>query len=106
MKTIEQAANESLPSVAGLESDYTKGKEFGYLLGFNKGVAFAQRWIPLEEEKPEYAEPILIKFENGTYEVGYYLRHKYREDSFYNYESNDIEFKIDTVTHWRPIERN
>ena len=95
MKTIEEAAD-----------DYScrKDNETESYCGFKNGVQFAQRWIPVEEEKPEYMEELLLKFVNGTHEVGYFLRKKGHEDAFYSYIQPNIEFRLEAVTHWRPID--
>ena len=52
MKTIEQASNEA----------YIKAGHNAYFVnGFNAGVDFAQRWIPVEEELPPIGEKVITK---------------------------------------------
>ena len=56
MKTIEEALNIA----------YDECKSNAYFgNGFKKGVEFAQRWIPVEEELPEKSKQVIVKLENG-----------------------------------------
>ena len=83
MQTIDEAAKEF--------SSYEPAQ-----IGFKAGIAFAQRWISVEEELPEvdYNEPypILIK-----------------KDKIYNifvlwiFSPNDIEMLKTSFKFWRPI---
>lgn len=87
MKTIEE----------GLDEAYKKSGQNAYFgNGFNSGVEFAQRWIPIEEELPRQIE-IFWKGE-FEYDKGYL---NFTECSY-----SEIEFLIDStsMTHWRPIE--
>ena len=87
MKTIEEAA-------------------YGYnLVGkviFKKGVEFAQRRIPVEEEIPDekngYINKEVIAFtsENCVYILIY--------DDYLGWLPNGTDADIDSITHWRPIE--
>ena len=87
MKTIEEAA-------------------YGYnLVGkviFKKGVEFAQRRIPVEEEIPDekngYINKEVIAFtsENCVYILIY--------DDYLGWLPNGTDADIDNIIHWRPIE--
>ena len=55
----------------------------------------------MEEKDPEYCEKLLLKCDNGTYWIGYFLRHKNRSDAFYSYQEPDIEFILTDVVEWR-----
>ena len=56
MKTIEEALNIA----------YDECKSNAYFgNGFKKGVEFAQQFINIEDEKPEYYEPVIIELQNG-----------------------------------------
>jgi hypothetical protein len=118
MKTIEEAAEECLGNApCGLPcyeyDDYNAGVVYGAEYGFECCKEFIQRWIPVEEEMPEFSDEnrnqkFLVK---GYYEVGGL---KGEEDfetlklDFGAYEA--IGEKLFSgkprfiVTHWRPIE--
>lgn len=85
-----------------------------YDQGFNNAVNFilskweeSTRWRKVEEEKENipYCVPLLLKLNDGDIKLGYYLDHKYREDSFYSINDNGIEFLIEGVTEWQPINK-
>jgi hypothetical protein len=101
MKTIKQEAN-SYYSEFYMESSIPDREAMTEM--FIAGVEFAQRWIPVEEELPEYAEELLLELENGHHEVGYYLRKKGHKDAFYSYVQPNIDFILYDVIRWRPIE--
>lgn len=75
---------------------------------FKAGVEFSERWIPVEEELPEYNVPVLMKNQFGFYGIGEIEKGKWR---FYSVESyaGMLNLKmyspeeIAKVTHWRPI---
>ena len=108
MKTAEESAEQCM--IDTIRSNQSKGQKYNsnedIESAFILGAEFAQQWIEVEDELPEYGTACLLKFVDETYEVGYFFSHKYREDSFYSYCQNDIEFKVEAVTHWRPIERH
>jgi hypothetical protein len=52
---------------------------------------------------PPFNKPLLLRFANGSFEVGYYLTHIYRDDNFYSYPEPNIEFILEAVTHWKEI---
>lgn len=85
MRTIDQAAKE-------FSLDETEQSIFA------AGVEFAQRWIPVEEELPDYDIPVLFVEMNRTSNP--YLGH--RSKLIDNFVSMALSYK--SVTHWRPIE--
>ena len=99
MKTIEEAAKEyAEKNKKARKSDFITKKDF------KAGVEFAQRWIHVEEELPEKFDKnriineVLIKSAEEYINLGWYEEnHK----CFYSFSS---EYKLDNVTHWRPIE--
>jgi hypothetical protein len=98
MKSIQEAA---------IENSLRKNeeKEIAHILScedFSKGVEFATKWHEINENTPT-GTPILLKFVNKSYEVGYYIKQKYRGYGFYSHFEADIEFVLEGVTHWRPI---
>jgi len=99
MMTIDLAAKDPSINRGLLMSTTIKIAE----VSFKAGVEFAQRWISVEDP-PKYGIEIFVKFSNGTHSSAYYLKHKYRGDSFYNYPEPDIEFILKDVISWRPIE--
>ncbi|MDL2310119.1 DUF551 domain-containing protein [Parabacteroides sp. OttesenSCG-928-B22] len=104
MKTIEWLAVEKYQGQQSLPA-HKQIPAQNFIDWAQFGAREAQRWISITEELPNYGEPVLLKFVNGSYEVGYYLQHKERNDEFYSYIEPDIEFIFQAVTHWRPIER-
>lgn len=62
--------------------------------GFNAGVEFAQRWIPVEEVLPPEDKEILFKNDNRTF-LG-----TYENKTWYSYTDEEA----DNITHWREIE--
>jgi len=113
MKTIEEAIFTS-----GIFSD----NETDFANGFEKGVEFAQRWIPVEEDLPGIGVNVLIKSKewidedynpNGV-RFGFMddiawtsVRWCNQIEEFVTIttDSDDEELNIfQTPTHWRPIE--
>lgn len=97
---LEIAMNEAYKQ-AGENAYFGTGFKMGaeYM---KKEIEDKNRWISeTDEEKPVYCAPILLKFYNGTYMVGYYLRHKHRKDMFYSYTEPDVEFVLEAVKEWR-----
>jgi hypothetical protein len=94
MKTIKQAARE-----------YWREGQLGFKpaadteSAFIAGVAFAQRWISVDEELPPDRENILIKCgEEYVIVAGYYME---ENRAFY---CPYISYSLGNATHWRPIE--
>ena len=88
MKAIEEAAKE-----AGLVNRMAKTN---IEEAFKKGVAFAQRWIPVDEELPKDRLQVLCKGD-GFIEVLTY------NNQFGDWESNVDMEAVFYVTYWRPI---
>ena len=100
MKTIEEALN--------IAYDASKSNAY-FGNGFKKGVEFAQRWIPVEEELPDVGEMVLTKMEkrHGDTRVQNYYSTATRlenqgEWQTVNWVDHSISFGH--ITHWRPIE--
>ena len=82
MKTIEEALNIA----------YDECKSNAYFgNGFKKGVEFAQRWIPIEEELPEKSKQVIVKLENGWHTCTWIT------------EDGTFAFNV-KPTHWRYID--
>ncbi len=113
MKTIKEEIEENVRLTPNMR----------YKHGFEDGVYFCQRWIPIEENLPEHIFHE-VKQSNGNTLIFYenYLVRGYwdnvgkREDTlmatympysigyYFNVhkQTNTVNF---IVTHWRPIER-
>jgi hypothetical protein len=120
MKTKKEAADECIQLFNNdgyipnyTEDDYNAGFLEGVRRGFNEGVEYAQRWIRVEQELPEFSEEnknrqFLVKGHielNGKSGKEFfsvlrldYAAHDYGIDCF------DIDRHNLVVTHWRPIE--
>ena len=82
MKTIEEALNIA----------YDECKSNAYFgNGFKKGVEFAQRWMPVEEELPEKLVQVIVKLANGWHTTTWIT------------ENGDFAFNV-KPTHWRHID--
>ena len=93
MKTIEQAAYDNCHNVEN---------ESNFIDGFMAGAAFAQRWIPVEEELPEIKRKsyqVLAKVKPTL--MGKVL---YCAVTVYFSSKKALEDKFKNYTHWRPIE--
>ena len=114
MKTIEEAATDFSKDIR--ENSLTgnnAGKQqyqVGRKIGFNAGVEFAQRWIPVEEELPESGNNVLVKLSKPDYNslikdakvesiaIAYVnCYNQFITSMMNNWES-------DFITHWRSIE--
>ena len=91
MKTLEQAAREYVKNrkYSINETNYEKN-----ISHFIAGAEFANRWISVDEELPDFDTLILCKTNVGGYFIGVF---------------NDLVFSVralavSDVTHWRPIE--
>lgn len=111
MKTISEKINEEIHSMqcGGCipnyeEDDFNAGNLYGFSCGFEAGVEFAQRWIPVKEELPENKlnEVYLVKFQLANKREGIGLA------TFFNIGIGDpwtIKGSCSRdITHWRPIE--
>lgn len=97
MKTIYDAAWQSYVSIES-ESDFVDG--------FMKGVEFAQRWISIKEELPEFRVEVQIKYQitiNDQKEICYgYDKLILKCEDCYMF-AVELDHKI-KVIEWRPIE--
>ena len=102
MLTIEQAANEHT------SGGWTDDK----IVSFKAGAAFAQRWIPVEEELPlAYisgnwdglkSDFVIVKFKNGDWTKAV-LYSGTMDGSEFNDWYCEQDYQISNITHWRPI---
>ena len=102
MKTIEQAAMEYATQDRKTRSEHA---------AFAAGVAFAQRWISVEEELPEANTQVLVKIECmnkekifEVFSLGSYDDWAKRWYILHLLIENKYHCKHWHVTHWRPIE--
>lgn len=106
MKTIKEAglecANEFLLDYGGNrdEIEYWVGD-----VGFSSGVAWAERWISIEEELPEPEEIILIEYSyRGRENISTAVRKEDKENGdCYVTTDGGIMIYPDEITHWRPV---
>ena len=92
MKTIEEALNIA----------YNECKSNAYFgNGFKKGVEFAQQFINIEDEKPEYYEPVIIELQNGGVIAWRGWSEIYGDT--YTINGTDIYLMAKEVKRWRPI---
>lgn len=103
METIKEAIETKIPDA--LDPYEILPARAGYLVqlertGFISGVAWAERWIPVEEELPDNQDIVLVKTDKGCVSTAY-LHGKKSGFICYGQEAyNDFG----EVTHWRPIE--
>lgn len=91
MKTIEEVERE----VYG--KDEVLVSQGRYKSNFLKGVEFAQRWIPVEEELPESFSIVLVR-DNGISPI--ISTALFQDGEFFP----DFLLEHGQVTHWRPID--
>lgn len=92
MKTIEEALNIA----------YDECKSNAYFgNGFKKGVEFAQQFINIEDEKPEYYEPVIIELQNGGVIAWRGWSEIYGDT--YTINGTDIYLMAKEVKRWRHI---
>ena len=94
MKTIEDLALEYVNSTSITFPEEAVKK------AFKKGVEFAQRWISIEDELPQYYQPILA--DNGKY-TAVVARVSDGDEDFYSICGTDFYMNPDPIK-WRPIE--
>lgn len=95
MKTKEQAAFERYPN----DPDGTHNTHSSFCRSaFGFGVAFAEEWISVEKEVPDYGIFVIAK--NS---VGYWAK-AYRSKGF-GWVSRDSELTNSHIVEWRPINR-
>jgi hypothetical protein len=66
---------------------------------FRNAVAWAERWIPVEEELPDNQDIVLVKTDKGCVSTAYLHGKKYGFICYGQEAYNDFG----EVTHWRPI---
>lgn len=98
METIKEAATiNAWGSLTILSANAVKNAKYK---GFIDGVAWAERWIPVEEELPDNQDIVLVKTDKGCVSTAY-LHGKKSGFICYGQEAyNDFG----EVTHWRPVE--
>ena len=98
MNTINQGSIDFLKSGKGRD---TCG---GYLPNrwFEAGVEFAETWINIEDEKPEYYFPIIIYTEDGC--VIAWRAWSETHGDVYTISGTDVILK-ETPKRWRPLNR-
>ena len=109
MKTIEEFAVELSTKEVRKSDSYSQGLKVGIEFGVEKGVKFAQRWIPVEEELPVFDK---TEYPNGNYETffvkiltgGMNPIIRYGAAHLINDKRWSCEFDWNIVTHYRPIE--
>ncbi len=109
MKTIEEAAVELSSKEVKNGNDYSHGLKVGIEFGFEKGVAFAQQWISVEDELPPCSDEDLLlrgiddRGISGVVDVGYMHDSADGKPNLSNFIS--LGGILINITHWRPIER-
>ena len=93
MKTIEKTCTEFCKK---LNSVYDEKQVF------KAGVEFAQRWIPISEEKPKYYDSALVKFENGEILLVWRAYSELIESDIYTIFGTNIIADSKPI-EWKPI---
>lgn len=105
MKTIEEASKDYAKTNVDqcVNATIDSLKEYAYQ-DFKAGVEFAQRWIHIEEELPEYYESVLMNFSGGseTFLVWRAFSPEYEKDIYTISGTNRI-VKLKPI-NWRPVE--
>jgi hypothetical protein len=95
MKTVKEKAKEYADALCAPENKpvpVTYKEVHEYLdAAFVAGAAFAQRWIPVEEELPEDNRTVLCLLPDGSVRTSFLLSDEY-----------GFAYNI-SPTHWRPI---
>ena len=103
MKTVEEIAfakylsDQSLPERKRMDVS-------NYLDWANFGKNEAQRFININDELPEQGIQVIVQYDDYTFDCAYYFEAKGRK-RFYNHCEPDIDFILEHITHWRPINR-
>ena len=69
-------------------------------IAFKEGINFAQKWLDIHKEEPEYYQPILA--DNGEY-IAVVARVSDGDEDFYPICGTDFYMNPDPIK-WRPIE--
>lgn len=97
MKTINDAAQE----YAINKHEGCTGIIEDTLSDFIAGAEFAQQFINIEDEKPEYYEPVIIELQNGGVIAWRGWSEIYGDT--YTINGTDIYLMAKEVKRWRPI---
>lgn len=102
METIKEAIETMIPDA--LDSYEILPARAGYLVqleraGFINGVAWAEQWIPVDEELPDNQDIVLVKTDKGCVSTAY-LHGK--ESGFICYGDHGYS-DFGKITYWRPI---
>lgn len=96
MKTIKEAAMNYCSRTDGYK--FISHSPFE---SFEAGVEFAQQFINIEDEKPEYYEPVIIELQNGGVIAWRGWSEIYGDT--YTINGTDIYLMAKEVKRWRPI---
>lgn len=99
MKTIKEAAMKHAdvalpynPTLEPIESNKERDKQIALEKAFLAGVSWAERWIPVDEELPDFKEHKYVLGRNKNQDGVYYA---------VVYDIRTLKF---CYTHWRPVE--
>jgi hypothetical protein len=97
MKTLEEIAREY-----GKDDNSYEPEDDCFLAdlaarSFVAGAKFAQRWISIEDERPDYNERVLVKNVHGEIYTHIFVDSSRRANI-----KQTAELMV--ITHWRPIE--
>ena len=95
MKSIEEAAREQAAIKVRTDREYIQAKQ-----DFKAGVEFAQKWVNINKESPQYYQTVLA--DNGKY-MAVVARVSDGDEDFYPICGTDIIMSPDPIK-WRPIE--
>lgn len=103
MKTVEEAANDYAEATIDQEYNCSIGTLKEYCaMDFMQGVAFAQAWVPINEQK-ESGIDLIFKKENGKCSIG---RFEFIESKLCVVTDIGCTLLEDSLfTHFRPVER-
>ena len=97
MKTIEQASVEYSKE----QYDHDPIMRFQCETHFEAGIEFAQQFINIEDEEPEYYDPVIIELQNGGVIAWRGWSEIYGDT--YTINGTDIYLMAKEVKRWRPI---
>ena len=110
MKTIEEAAKEYAENLNYTMEAKHNMCPMDFEKSFKRGASFAEEWISIKDELPDYDQPILTKDIYGNYDLMYL---KIAGDERVSEPDEDIfinggmwyKLSENLITHWRPINR-
>lgn len=104
METIKEATNgnywKTIKSCAGSKNSGVQYVEELINKSFENGVKFAQRWISIEDELPQYYQTVLA--DNGKY-MAIVARVSNGDEEYYSIYGTYTIMSPDPIK-WRPIE--